>query len=35
MISLGLDGFVELHGDRYFGDDAAVVGASAGKTGDP
>lgn len=35
MISLGLDGFVELHGDRYFGDDAAVVAGIAGKTDAP
>ena len=35
MISLGLDGFVELHGDRYFGDDAAVVGGIGWKDGRP
>lgn len=35
MISLGLDGFVELHGDRYFGDDAAVVAGIGWKDGDP
>ena len=35
MISLGLDGFVELHGDRYFGDDAAVVAGIGWKDGRP
>lgn len=35
MISLGLDGFVELHGDRYFGDDAAVVAGIGWKDGHP
>ncbi len=25
ILHLGLDGFIELHGDRYFGDDGAVV----------
>ena len=35
MISLGPDGFVELHGDRYFGDDAAVVGGIGWKDGRP
>ena len=35
MISLGLDGFVELHGDRYFGDDAAVVAGIGWKNGRP
>ena len=31
----GLDGFVELHGDRYFGDDAAVVAGIGWKDGRP
>ena len=35
MISLSLDGFVELHGDRYFGDDAAVVAGIGWKDGRP
>ena len=35
MISLGLDGFVELHGDRYFGDDAAAVAGIGWKDGRP
>ena len=35
VISLGLDGFVELHGDRYFGDDAAVVAGIGWKDGRP
>lgn len=31
LIELGFDGFVELHGDRYFSDDAAVVAGIAWK----
>lgn len=33
IIESGLDGFVELHGDRLFGDDAAVVGGIGWKDG--
>ena len=35
MIELGLDGFIELHGDRYFGDDAAVVAGIGWKDNRP
>ncbi len=35
MIELGLDGFIELHGDRHFGDDAAVVAGIGWKDGCP
>ena len=29
LIELGFDGFIELHGDRYFSDDPAIVGGIA------
>lgn len=35
IIECGLDGFVELHGDRLFGDDAAVVAGIGWKEGRP
>ncbi|WP_144743240.1 acetyl-CoA carboxylase, carboxyltransferase subunit beta [Enorma burkinafasonensis] len=33
LIELGFDGFVELHGDRRYGDDPAIVGGIAWKDG--
>ncbi len=33
IIRHGLDGFVELHGDRYFGDDSAVIAGIGWKGG--
>lgn len=33
LIELGFDGFVELHGDRHYGDDPAIVGGIAWKDG--
>jgi acetyl-CoA carboxylase carboxyl transferase subunit alpha len=35
LIRLVLDDFVELHGDRVFGDDAAIVGGLAAFEGEP
>ena len=35
LIDLIFDSFVELHGDRYFGDDGAVVGGIAYLNGEP
>src|SRR5919106_288338 len=35
LIRLLLDDFVELHGDRVFGDDAAIVGGLAAFEGEP
>ena len=35
IIECGLDGFIELHGDRLFGDDAAVVAGIGWKEGRP
>ncbi len=35
IIERGLDGFVELHGDRLYGDDAAVVAGIGWKDGRP
>ncbi len=33
LMELGLDGFVELHGDRLYGDDGAIVGGIGWKDG--
>lgn len=33
IAKLGLDGFIELHGDRYFGDDEAVIAGIGWKDG--
>lgn len=35
VVERGLDGFIELHGDRLFGDDAAVVAGIGWKEGRP